>query len=440
MDPDNQTPINPISTPGSTPELNPVPNPKTNWRFLIAVPVVFLIVIFALFYLGFFVFPSTDEVWEANNDIERENQTPYWANLREYRSSLSTISSTSTTADPDWMLYRNEEYGFEVEVPTGWDIIKEFETLTEVEFGSIPAGSFRVSFSPSPHDFFLDVIATSGQFDDLIFEENDQIKTDEDYRSVEMMNISGLPSRKTTFWQSYLKYNYYQYKIITDQYIFFVHGPNEETKDEKNIYNHILKSFKTFNPQFRPDEVIALIADITKPRSYIKIPLSDNVVISSTDNPDWSLYRNNKAGLQFEYPSDWATVSRAFEDDILESDFYSKFGTEENNPSIFVQVISESDPLEIYRRDEELDSKLNQAINKQVKDNDPLFNIDSEGWELNNKYVQKYTIESSVVEYEYRLNNNGYVVFITITVPVDIFDIGLRFQQTLKLFDPQPLQ
>jgi len=420
-------------------EIGPEPKPHVDWRFLIAVPVVFMVVIFTLFYLGFFIFPSADEAWETNNDIEKENQTPYWANLREYRSSLSTTSATSTTADPDWMLYRNEEYGFEVEIPTDWDIIKEFETLTKVEFGSIPAGSFRVSFSPSPHDFFLDVIATSDQFDDLIFEENDQIKTDEDYRSVEMMNISGLPSRKTTFWQSYLKYNYYQYKIITDQYIFFVHGPNEETKDEENIYNHILKSFKTFDPQFRPDEVIALIADITKPRSYVKIPLSDNVVVSSTDNPDWSLYRNNKIGLQFEYPSGWVITNKAFADQIFESDFHSKTDTRYSGSSMFIDAIPNLNEVIISKMKNDDFNSFKTILENTI--NNSRLDLGVKKFNLDNKNILKYISDSGMADIKnnrYEIENGNYVIFISLSFREA--EMNDRFEQSLKLFDPQPLQ
>ena len=47
MDPDNQTPINPISTP--EPKLEPKPESKINWRFLIAVPVVFIFTLFVIY-------------------------------------------------------------------------------------------------------------------------------------------------------------------------------------------------------------------------------------------------------------------------------------------------------------------------------------------------------------------------------------------------------
>lgn len=205
--------------PNTPPEVKPRETEltKVNWRFLIAVPVAGILILFVLylFWPTNILAPMMEQT-----EQEEENQTPYWANLREYRSSLSTISATSTTDNPNWMLYRNEEYGFEIEIPTDWDIIKEFETVKEVENSQdIQAGSFRIGFNSRPEDSALTIISTSDNLNDGVLEQ---------YSSYTYSTSSRI--------------------INTGKNYFFIIF-NESISDQEEQNNHMSESFKTFDPQ-----------------------------------------------------------------------------------------------------------------------------------------------------------------------------------------------
>lgn len=378
--------------------------PEINWRFIVAVPavlIVFLAIgITVLFYFGSIIFPSADEVRETASNQEEPDRSPYWINLAE-NSSLETISATSTTADPDWMLYRNEEYGFEVEIPTDWETMREYKTEKEIGYESVPAGSFKLNF-PGLGDYRLEIVVTSDQFNDYVFEEYD----DWDIDSPQIIESNG--------------------------YTYFIIG---QSNGNLEIKNHILKNFKTFNPSVGVEDVADLIYNLSRLRSYVEVPIMNDVVVSVTSDLTWSSYYNKKIGLEFEYPSDWTVVNKAFEDGVLESSFYSQSRVYKNIPAISIEAIPGDIPLEIYRRTEALSSDYEERFISQSRAKNligPDFDIDQV--ELAGKIFTEYIdySQNGLIGYEFRVNHYDYAIFVSIFVPIDEFEISGKFHQTIR--------
>jgi len=156
---------------------------RVDWLFLVLVPAFVALIIIAGF-LYFQIYPRQESGEILNQKPVDDSRPLRWRQLMTFKAkddflrrvpdkvfdqTFSTVSATSSTDDPNWVLYRNEEYGFEVEIPISWDIIKEFETAEWVDGDEIPAGSFEVRFAGSPNDSALVIVVTKEDLDDQVF-------------------------------------------------------------------------------------------------------------------------------------------------------------------------------------------------------------------------------------------------------------------------------
>lgn len=157
---------------------------KIDWLFLVLVPAFAALITIASF-LYIQIYPASESAGGSNQKLVDDSRPPSWRLLMTFKAkddflrrvpdkvfdqTFATVSATSSTNDPDWVLYRNEEYGFEVEIPATWTIIKEFETVKTIGYEDIPAGSFEVRFASSPNDSKLSIVVTKEDLGDQVFE------------------------------------------------------------------------------------------------------------------------------------------------------------------------------------------------------------------------------------------------------------------------------
>ncbi|MFH1461160.1 MAG: hypothetical protein ABIF84_01945 [Patescibacteria group bacterium] len=210
---------------------------------------------------------------------------------------LPTGENINGTAD--WQMYRNEEYGFEIEVPINWSAYSEYDGSKIVD---------------SPASFPNSPMVTVGILPDLSFQiEFIPNMTISDYRDRILSGMQELAKMQVSSGQIGIK-------LIKDENIFFLVENNSD-----------LLKIVSFNREYEFNN---------------KIFSSIKFIEPEIDVSDWKVFSNKDYGYEIKIPNSWGIISPfngKFTFDIDPNKSYGSvilLGTED---AIYVQIYTQID-------------------------------------------------------------------------------------------------